>query len=178
MRMEENKLRYGRLLSHLWESKSLDQLCKWGNKKWKEGDSSSENDLGENQQEKEASRQGRGVRQTQMLACMWSYSRRGKDPGKIGKETERRCVWEEKRYVLTGTNSQKMQKEWNEVITEQALQLLLWWEGERGEVGRRSWGFWRETGKAMRKFMATSLDLSLKLNVRWQITMWELGLCC
>lgn len=48
----------------------------------------------------------------------------GKDPGKIGKERERR-VREEKRYVVTGTNSQKMQKEWSEVITEQALQFLL-----------------------------------------------------
>lgn len=33
MRMEENKLRCGRLLSHLGESESLDQLCKWGKKK-------------------------------------------------------------------------------------------------------------------------------------------------
>ena len=48
---------------------------------------------------------------------------------------------------------------------------------KQGDIMSKS-GFWRETGKAMRKFMATSLDLSLKLNVRWQITMWELGLCC
>lgn len=91
-------------------------------------------DRWENQQEKGARRQGRGVMQTQMFSCMWSYSLRGKDPGKIGKGRERRCVWEEKRYVVMGTNSQKMQKERNEVITERALKLpLLWWEGEREE---------------------------------------------
>ena len=46
--MEEKNLRSGRLSLHLWESNSLDQLCKWEKKKWRDGGSSSENDLWEN----------------------------------------------------------------------------------------------------------------------------------
>lgn len=56
--------------------------------------------------------------QTQMFSCTWSYSLRWEDPGKTGKGRERRCVREEKRYMVMGTNSQKKQKERNEVITE------------------------------------------------------------
>lgn len=87
--------------------------------------------------------------QTEMFSCVWSYSLRGEDPGKTGKGRERRCVWEKKRYVVTGTNSQKMQKERNEVITERALKLvLLWWEGEREEkLEGETQGFGEKQGR-------------------------------
>ena len=37
---------------------------------------------------------------------------------------------------------------------------------------------WERKRESLRKFTATNLDLSLKLKVRRQITMWELGLGC